>query len=508
MRREILTGILRPILSRRPPAPSPNLEVDLEAYLSSASKISIPLLLSTGTPDCSSTPVVSCCSHPLHPASCVDVTRPPSQYSRHACYIPSSSPAAARDMSILAKMKEHLLSLDTSFAAMPLIHNFSTAFDDDGDGDLVCWLLDTRAMWEGARITDVPHAVEAMAHISYEEQKIVKSKMFIADAKMSLGSALLKRLFVSKTLGIPWKDVCLGRKGHKKHGKPCAVDDLGRVLDGIDFNVSHQNGLVALVGWDGRKYHDYSPHNQIMNVMSPTPPQDSIMVGVDIVSVNERDTAANTIDSEGFDGWVDIYDYVFSDTERWEMKYDVDKVVLLDGTTVTREELGRHDRCISRHCDLECITQGGRRVSFSSELLIEAKLRRFYTYFCYKEAYIKLAGEALLAPWLRQLEFCNVRSPRPGTVARCSTHGTWGEEVDDVEVRMHGRTVTNVRMKIQAFEEEFMISTAVQGNHIANLHVPAFRKLDIDRDILAFADHSLAVKSPVDLMTPWESRYF
>nr|POF07131.1 isoform 2 of l-aminoadipate-semialdehyde dehydrogenase-phosphopantetheinyl transferase [Quercus suber] len=402
-------------------------------------------------------------------------------------------------------MKEHFLSLDTS-VAMPLIADFSTAFDDDGDGDLVCWLLDTRTLWEGSHITDHPQALQALSLISFEEQKTIKGKLFIADAKMSLGSALLKRLFVSKTLGIPWKDVRLARKGNKQHGKPCSVDEMGRITEGIDFNVSHQNGLVTLIGWNGRKHHKYSPHGHITGVISPTQRKDEIMVGVDIVSVNERETAANTIDSEGFDGWVDIYNFVFSDTELWEMKYDVDKVVLLDGTTVSKEELGRHDRCIARHTDLRCTTAAGQDITFSSELLIEAKLRRFYTYFCYKEAYIKLAGEALLAPWLRQLEFCNVRSPRPGTVPRCSTHGTWGEEVDDVEVRMNGRTISNVRMKIQAFEEEYMIATSVQGNHVADVQVPAFRNLDIDRDILAFAGDNLAVKSPVELMTPWEAR--
>ncbi|KAI7299278.1 hypothetical protein KC315_g17692, partial [Hortaea werneckii] len=162
-------------------------------------------------------------------------------------------------------------------------------------------------------------------------------------------------------------------------------------------------------------------------------------------------------------------------------------------------------------------------------------LRRFYTYFCYKEAYIKLAGEALLAPWLRQLEFSNVRSPRPGTQARCSTHGTWGEEVDDVEVRLHGRPVDDVRMKIQAFEENFMLSTAIQGA-VEGLKIPAFQKLDLQADVMAFAGEHLSQPSvptikeppgpvrndsmmnmhgmpevnqcPEALLSPWESRYF
>lgn len=117
--------------------------------------------------------------------------------------------------------------------------------------------------------------------------------------------------------------------------------------------------------------------------------------------------------------------------------------------------------------------------------MIDAKLRRFYSFFCYKEAYIKLAGEALLAPWLKELEFQNVRSPKPGTVARCSTHGTWGEKVSDVEVVLHGSKVDDVKMTLQAFEENFMLATAVQG--LQDLEAPPFTKLDLENDVLAFA---------------------
>ena len=66
-------------------------------------------------------------------------------------------------------------------------------------------------------------AREALALISEEELETVTRKHQIADARMSLGSALLKRLFVHKTLGIPWKDIRFGRKHDPKHGKPIAL---------------------------------------------------------------------------------------------------------------------------------------------------------------------------------------------------------------------------------------------------------------------------------------------
>lgn len=388
----------------------------------------------------------------------------------------------------MATRPRPLLSMLTS--TTELNHGYITPAQSPTQGEITTWLLDTRKLWPGDRITDSAAAMEAMSLISTAEQKSIRGKLFAADAKMSLGSALLKRLYISQTLGIKWEEVRLGRKGNEKHGKPCAVDAVGRAVPGIDFNVSHQNGLVALIGYNGQSNHEYTPSGMVYGMISPTT-KDEVMVGVDIVCVNERDDY-RTIDAEGVDGWVDIYEYVFSAEERWSMKYDVDYVTIYDGTVLSRDDIGRLDRCTDRHRDLTVTTAKGKKHNFSSESIIEAKLRRFYTYFCYKEAYIKLAGEALLAPWLKQLEFFNVRSPKAGTPARCSTHGTWGEVVDDVEVHMHGKQIHDVRMKVQALEEDFMISTAIQGE-IHGIKVPDFKNLDLEKDIMKFTP--LAQKS-------------
>lgn len=285
-------------------------------------------------------------------------------------------------------------------------------------------------------------------------------KYHVADARMSLASALLKRVFVHNTLGIPWKDITFGRKRDPKHGKPCAL--LAAPLLGpapVEFNVSHQAGLVALVG-------------------CATADLD-VELGVDIVCVNERNDY-RVIDDEGLDGWVDMYAELFSGEEIFDMKYNADAFPLLDGTLVTPEMLGRHDRCCARGQEFSITLPSGERRKVSSDLLIDAKLRRFYTFWCYKEAYIKLDGEALLAKWIPQLEFKHVRSPQPGTPARCSTHGTWGERVSDAEVwfKQEGgspgpvgvqglkngqvRRLDDTRMEIQAFEEAFMIGVAAR----------------------------------------------
>uniref|UniRef100_A0A220NKK6 holo-[acyl-carrier-protein] synthase n=1 Tax=Aureobasidium pullulans TaxID=5580 RepID=A0A220NKK6_AURPU len=329
---------------------------------------------------------------------------------------------------------------------------------------LTCWLIDTRTLWPGQHIKDA--ASDILHLLSKDERDVVLRKIFIADARMSLASALLKRLYISRALSIPWQDVKIARKGDPTHGKPCAVSPDGSFAH-IDFNVSHQAGLVSLVGWN------------------PPPGQSqSALVGTDIVCVNERDDY-RTIDQEGFDAWIDIYEDVFSEAERWDMKYNVDYITLLDGRHIPGDDLGRADRCVQRNKDLSITLPTGEIHTFSSDLLIDAKLRRFYSFFCYKEAYIKLAGEALLAPWLKELEFQNLKSPKPGTVARCSTHGTWGEKLSDVEVVLHGTKVDDVKMTLQAFEENFMLATAVQG--LQHLEAPPFAKLDLENDVLGFA---------------------
>lgn len=325
---------------------------------------------------------------------------------------------------------------------------------------LTCWLLDTRSLWPGARIEE--SAGEALKLVSATECENVKRKYHIADARMALGSALLKRLFVSKSLEIPWSQVRFGRKGDPKHGKPCCIQPDGSFAP-IEFNVSHQAGLVALVGCK----------------------MTEIELGVDIVCVNERNDY-RLIDEHGFNGWVDVYQEIFSPEESWDMKYNVEPFKLLDGTEITPADIGRNDRCCVRNEELTAVLGSGEEVTFSSDLLIDAKLRRFYTFWCYKEAFIKLSGEALLAKWIKELEFRSVRAPVAGTAARCSTHGSWGERVDDVEVWLHQKKLEDVTMEIQAFEEDFMIAVAAKpSTKLPPEGFPAFESLDLEHDILA-----------------------
>ena len=100
----------------------------------------------------------------------------------------------------------------------------------------------------------------------------------------------MKRLYISQALKVQWQDVHLS----KQKGKPHAVDHRGAPIAGIDFNVSHQNGLVALVG---RK-----------PVQSN---ETTLVVGVDITCVNERNDH-HRIKEKDIDRWIDAYASVSS----------------------------------------------------------------------------------------------------------------------------------------------------------------------------------------------------
>lgn len=311
-------------------------------------------------------------------------------------------------------------------------------------------------------MVQAPHELSLLPEA---EQEPILRKYHLADARMSLASALLKRTYISKTLSVPWEAVHYGRSGHPVHGKPCYKPASGAAAP-VEFNVSHQAGLVALLG-------------------AAAPGE----VGVDVVCVDERDDWGAVDERGGWLGWVDTYEDFFSEQDLWEMKFTVpDGIRLLDGTVVTADELGRHDRCVTRDQTLTVtLAATGETRTFNSDLIIEAKLRRFYTFWCYKEAFIKLTGEAMMAPWLRDVEFRNVRAPMPGTVPRCSTHGVWGERVSGVEVWLRDEHVKDVRLEIQAYEEKYMVSVAVKGGK--GDEEISWEGLNLQRDILEFVDH-------------------
>lgn len=318
-----------------------------------------------------------------------------------------------------------------------------------------------------------------MALISAAERDIVTGMRRVTDARMNLASALLKRAFVSNALGITWRDVRIGRRGDEKHGKPCAVDSSSKPISRIDFNISHSGGLVALIGYCSRL--DPSVEAATNDKSEPTTKLiPDILVGVDVVCVTEQNHV-QSIYVEGFESWIDMFEDVFTPSELWIMKYEIDWLSLEDGSILTLDDIGCLERCVDCGEDIRHVTPSGRQINFSSDRIIEAKLRRFLALWCYKEAYIKVSGEALLASWLKQLSFDAVQSPKP-------TKEGWGEEIDDIQIYLRGQPVSDVKMKIHAFEEDFMLSTAVQGN-VEHMDLPAFKMLDLENDVISIAKY-------------------
>lgn len=117
----------------------------------------------------------------------------------------------------------------------------------------------------------------------------------------------------------------------------------------------------------------------------------------------------------------------------------------------------------------------------------------FYTYWALKEAYIKMTGEALLAPWLRELEFTDVVVPEPSEESPCSQPYT------AIKTWLRGELVEDVRIEVVAFGDEYLIATAARGARIgATSHAlggglgsidpwQALEKVDIEKDITACA---------------------
>lgn len=250
-------------------------------------------------------------------------------------------------------------------------------------GPLICWLLDTRDLWAGTKITDSASARSCLALLPPQDQDSVTRKYHVADARMALGSALLKRLFVHTALGVSWHDIAFERRRDAVHGKPSAVLPSGEAAP-VEFNLSHQAGLVALVGCTTQR--DGNVGEDKLDA--------EVALGVDIVCVNERGGDLASIQRQGFRAWLDTYADVFGAQELSDMVFTA---------------------------PLE-VSHGGTHMALLEEdARLHAKLRRFYAYWGYKEAFVKLDGEALLATWLRRLEFRNVRAPDPGDVP-----GGWG----------------------------------------------------------------------------------
>lgn len=292
------------------------------------------------------------------------------------------------------------------------------------ENTLTRWYIDTRQLSE---TTETLPLVETLQE---ENQTAAKKYFRLPDRHMSLASSLLKYYYIHRTCRIPWSEVSISRTP-KPHQRPCFIPASpsradGTVIPVIEFNVSHQASFVALAGCIISSSSTDLNTQAVFGTPQPSAaPIPSIpQVGIDITCVDEpgrrRDKAPKT--AKELADFVNIFGEVFSQRE-------LNTISQLSGTGPL-------------------------------DVQIKSRLRVFYAYWALKEAYIKMTGEALLAPWLRELEFTNVVAPSP---VASDSESKWSAPYKGVETWLNGKKVEDVRIELVAFETDYMVATAARG---------------------------------------------
>lgn len=258
---------------------------------------------------------------------------------------------------------------------------------------VVEWVIDTQPLWpEAQRTKDLEiHAARALSLLPPSQAVAVLKHYHCRDAKLSLVSHLAKRFAISYLLRIPWS-ASIPQLDSK--GKPS--------FPGISFNVSHQDGIVALVAVC--RYHP-----------SGVVPGEHVDVGIDVVSTAERRErdrkiiANNGSFSIGNDWGGSNGSNSTNKPDSLNDRANFRKFVSIHGEVLGNEEINilLSDAVIAR-----CHNGSQEGMPLGMDLA-DARLRAFYTLWCLREAYVKMTGDALLAPWLADLNFSGWQAPRP-----------------------------------------------------------------------------------------------
>jgi 4'-phosphopantetheinyl transferase len=290
---------------------------------------------------------------------------------------------------------------------------------------------------------------------------------------MSLASHLLKHLVITKYCNIPWSKSTISRD---ENGKPCFIPENATKPVLMDFNVSHQAGIVSLiasVGFDVR-----------------------VDVGTDVVCANERVKHDHThIEKQGFFDWVDMHADVFAESEISHMKLSpVPLDFGIPNATLTGFSNDAVSRCQWRHAKLnvKATTADGNKsaMQIDSNSVVDKKLRRFYAMWCLREAYVKMTGEALLAPWLKELEISDVQAPDAASDIQEATSLMVGKVEKDFNIFFKGKKVTDVKMELSALGPAYMVAGSgkiPKGVNPLKLAMGMWQELDLENDILAVA---------------------
>lgn len=286
---------------------------------------------------------------------------------------------------------------------------------------------------------------------------------------MSLASHLLKHLVITQHCHVPWSKSTISQG---PNGKPCYIPAPGQPR--IEFNVSHQAGIVTLIAVIGGN--------------------ETINVGTDIVCVNERlSHDYQYIEKSGFYDWVDMHGEVFADSELNHMKLSS---LGLNEVIPDKKLQGYGNDALSRcqwrnrQLDVTVLGYEGNveQIRVDSNKVIDAKLRRFYAMWCLRETYVKMTGDALLAPWLKELEICDVQSPNPPIVNDLNSL-EMGQITDNYRIIFKGQKVTNVQMELTALGPHYMVGGAVRmSENDFKLKLGPWNELNLEKDVLEVAE--------------------
>jgi 4'-phosphopantetheinyl transferase len=276
-------------------------------------------------------------------------------------------------------------------------------------------------------------ASRALAVLPPSERDDVLRYVHVRDAKMALVSRLLKRYLIARHAAQPWRLAVVARN---KDTKPVFLRPDG--TEPLLFNVSHQAGLVVLSAvLASNDDDDDDDNNQGQGTIS-----EGIQVGVDVVAPRERRSRdLDIIRDEGFAGFVRMHDSVLCQREVAWLDNDA-----LPTATTDRDVL----------------------------------LRYFYTLWCLREAYVKMTGEALLAPWLGDLEMRHFAPPEDV-----------GKPDRDLSIWFEGRRVDDVDIHLVDLLDDFMICTSVRRDRQGRtLDVGAWELFDIEEAIKYGEEHA------------------
>ena len=295
---------------------------------------------------------------------------------------------------------------------------------------LLRWYIDTRPL------TASTSTLPLLDTLQPSDQATVKKYYHLKDKHMSLASYLLKYLFIHRACRIPWDKITISRTPPPHH-RPCFIPTsaLPGETPTVEFNVSHQASLIALAGTTTPATFSANPATSTTPNPSTTPSPSTSQLGIDITCVNERRTNDTTQQTRpALEEFVDIFAEVFSQRELQTIK--------LAAST----------------------TPPGR----SEADAVAYAFRLFYTYWALKEAYIKMTGEALLASWLRELEFLDVIAPDPPAAGGGASSLECGVPYTGVRTLLYGQRVADVRVEVVALGEDYLIATAARGGSVGS----------------------------------------